>query len=1517
MSRRATQFQTIRSEGAILPADILLAIASLKVDGISPESFHLPPGTKLNEAISRSWTTLLAHWKAFQEARAKIPDSDETGTAITNDRWLLPLFKELDYGRLTTIKAPELDGRVYPIERFYQHTPIHLIGCKLPLDRRTQGARGAATANPHSMVQEYLNRAESCLWGFLSNGLELRILRDNVSLSRQAYVEFDLESMFSGEVYADFALFWMLCHQSRVEAEKAHECWLEKWSGLARERGTRVLADLRTGVQKAIEALGRGFISHPRNDALRNKLRSGTLATQDYYRQLLRIVYRLLFLFVAEDRELLHPPGADDTACDLYDEHYSTARLRELAQSMRGSKHGDLWHSLWLVFDALGQSNGCPALGLPGLGSFLWRRSSVADLLGPASKRAEPVSEPVLISNDDLLAAVRALAFIEQDGVLRAVDYRNLGSEELGSVYESLLELHPEIHIEGRGFDLSVAGGHERKTTGSYYTPDSLVQCLLDSALEPVVAERIAGKKSDEAERAILDLKVCDPACGSGHFLIAAAHRLARHLARARTGENEPSPKDHQHALRDIIGRCIYGVDMNPMAVELCQVSLWIEALEPGRPLSFLEHHIQCGNSLLGSTPALLQKGIPDDAFAPIEGDVKARASELKKQNKRERGEHARGQGYMFESRTKLGNMAADFARVAIAQSETLADVHDQETRYAALVRGAAYQNARLLADTWCAAFVWKKDDSDLGKLCPTERDFRKVEDHAGAGLLPHVRTEVKRLSDQYQFLHWQLAFPDVFRLPVQTEEPENEQTGWSGGFDIVLGNPPWERISLEEIQWFSERCPEIANAPTGAKRKQMIAALQVEQPHLFALFQQESRFQRGIAQLFSSTGRFPFCARGRMNTYPIFAELKRALLAPHGRLGCILPSGIATDDTTKEFFQHVVEHQSLVSFYDFENSKPLFEGVHRSFKLSLVTLSGRASPAIHGASFLFFGRDVSDIGDRDRCFILTSSDIRLLNPNTMTCPIFRARTDADLTKHVYFRLPIIESESLLNEWQPTIRRVLNETDDSSHFRTYQVLHADGFTRDAAGDFSNGNRHYVRLLEAKMFWQHDHRYASYSTGNEEECVPCGDAEHRNPLFAAVPRHWFPADVLAQFFDSHVVPSWFLSYRRITNVTNERTIVVSILPASALGNLNPTITLHATPSDWQCFAGEKNAFVFDYVARQKISGTDVNIFKLKQLPSIPPKAYEQTAPWTVGCVRTFIAQRVLELIYTAWDLEAFARDCGYGGPPFRWDEERRFQLRAELDAAFFHLYLPADKQGDWLPAQKRDGCPYDESLEDLVRLKQSFPNPRCAVGYIMDSFPIVRRKDEDRYGTYRTKERILEVYDAMQQAIRTGQPYQTLLDPPPADPRVAHPPRPHQLAQVDVVADVLLLLREWNTAVSILALEPAVLLMQSEGARNAFLGRTKSPTPIAKGTSAYKPVEGMDLIYQGLVANGAIEAVGQNGYRILKPELVAGLSAGNQKRAKQVIEAIRMLERPEDAQAVVAEITNERYAIAIS
>jgi len=855
-TRTRPVFATVRTEGAILPSDLLQLIADGErgLDGLRPEEdYHLAHGERLNEAINRSWNRLLGAWTAFRGQADRLSPGDAS-TTLTRERWLLPLFQELGYGRLPGARAVELDGKAYAVSHAWAAVPIHLVGFRVDLNTRTAGVAGAARTSPHGLVQELLNRSEERLWGFVSNGLKLRILRDNASLTRQAHVEFDLESMMNGEAYSDFVLLWLLCHQSRVEGERPDDCWLERWSKVAQERGTRALDQLRNGVKEAIERLGAGFISHPANRALKERLRLAELDKQEYYRQVLRLIYRLLFLFVAEDRELLLIPEATLQVRERYLRYYSTARLRELAGRRTGDRHADLYQALSLVLERLGREQGCPELGLPALGSFLFSTDSTRDIDG------------CIIANRDLLDAVRALAFMTDRGAWRAVDYRNLNVEEMGSVYESLLEMHPDLDIGAGTFELSIAAGNEQKTTGSYYTPDSLVLCLLDSALDPVLDE---AAKQQDAEAAILNLKVCDPACGSGHFLIAAARRMAKRLASVRTGDEEPSPEALRHDLRRVIARCVYGVDVNPMAVELCKVALWMEALEPGRPLSFLDHRIRLGNSLLGVTPALLDAGVPDAAFEWIEGDDEEICSEFKKRNKeqRERKYQRRFDETVRNPWDRLGNLAFAVAGLDEMSDQSFSDERRKQERYEQLVRSNDYLFGQLLADAWCAAFMWKKTRQFDYPI--TELILREIEQNP-FNLAPWMRDEIQRLAAQYRFFHWHLGFPDVLHVPGPEETAGNHLSGLSGGFDVVLGNPPW--ISL-----------------TGR----------------FSAQQSDKRFTRfGIARYGSNT-YMP-------NTYEMFVRLALETTRTLGFLAFLLPDRVAFNVHLQPLRQQLLQTTSV-----------------------------------------------------------------------------------------------------------------------------------------------------------------------------------------------------------------------------------------------------------------------------------------------------------------------------------------------------------------------------------------------------------------------------------------------------------------------------------------------------------------------------------------------------------------------------------------------------------------------------
>ncbi len=1336
MARRADNpFTSVRTEGGLLPVDIFQAVAdgnTGRLEGLAPSDYHLARGERLNEAISRSWARMTSAWTGFKAARGALPEADP-GTTLTRSRWLLPLFQELGYGRLPATKAIEIGGASFPVSHAWQNTPIHLLGFRADLDRKQAGLAGAARSSPHSLVQVLLNRSDDHLWGFVSNGLVLRILRDNVSLSRQAYVEFDLESMMEGELFSDFCLLWLLCHQSRVEAPKASDCWLEKWTRAAADEGRRALDGLRDGVEKAIGVLGHGFLEHSPSHSLLEALRSGALAKDDYYRHLLRVVYRLLFLLVAEDRGLLLDPKAGLEQRKRYERFYSLARLRRLAASRRGSRHVDLWRGLRLVMTALGSDGGGPSLALPPLGGFLFSNDAIG-LLATAD-----------VSNASLLAALRCIALTEDDGRLRAVDFKNLGAEELGSVYESLLELHPLLDTGTGTFELKSAAGSERKTTGSYYTPTSLIECLLDSALDPVV-EAAASKPNPEA--ALLALKICDPACGSGHFLIAAAHRLSRRIASVRTGEEEPDPASTRTALRDVIGRCLYGVDINPMAAELCRVALWIEALEPGKPLTFLDHHIQVGNSLLGATPALLAKGIPDEAFDPIEGDDRKACSAWKKQNKRERGQMRLSEA-LAEPWEDARHLSAERASLDAVPDDSLKAVRDKEARWNRLRKSDEYLRARFHADAWCAAFVWKKTSDPDVPPPVTEETFRRVA--AGPGSVPRsVRTGVGRLADAYGFFHWHLAFPEVFLVPTSGEGAENEGNGWSGGFDVILGNPPWERVKLEEQEFFAARDPEVAKAPTAVERTRRIADLLDTDPALHKDFLEARRLAEGASQLLRETGRFPLCGRGDVNTYAVFAELARQLIGFKGRAGIIVPSGIATDDTTKFYFQDVVGNRILSSLYDFQASPGLFGEIgHARFKFCLLTLAGPAAAQSEDADFSFFLRSTDEMKDPERHFRLSPQEVKLLNPNTGTCPVFRSRRDAEITKRIYHLVPVLIDESRAGEagnpWGVSFMSMFHMSNDSGHFRSAKKLESEGW-RLRGNVFLRGQERFLPLYEAKMVHHYDHRFGDYgmkAASSESTALPEVPIDRlQDPTYTLLPRYWVPESEVESRLRGRWDHPWLLGWRDICRNTDERTVIGSVIPRVGVGNQFPLMGLNHAGS--AAFLNANLAsFVLDFAARQKVGGTHLNYFVCNQLPVLPPTAHEARSPWDLAAtVADWLHPRVLELLYTARDLVGLAKDLGHDGPPFRWDGARRHHLRCEIDAAFFHLY----------------GI------------------PRPDVDYILDTFPIVRRNDEKKYGDYRTKLVILDLYDRLQRAIDTGKHYQTLLDPPPGDPRCCHPAR---------------------------------------------------------------------------------------------------------------------------------------------
>ena len=482
---------------------------------------------------------------------------------------------------------------------------------------------------PHSLVQEYLNRTEH-VWGIVTNGLTLRLLRDSSLVRRQAYVEFDLQAILEEQRFHDFAALYRLLHRTRLPRgmADANECLLERYYAQTIEQGGRVREHLRDGVEECLKLLGNGFLAHKDNEELRQKLQSKQLSPAQFYRQLFRLVYRFLFLLVSEDRGLISPNP-------VYRDHYGIARLRRMLDVQAAwTDHPDLWLSLRTLFHLFQDDKLSAVLTLAPLNGELFATQTL---------------DGCTLSNRDLLAAFWYLAYYQEraGAPSRRVNYAALDVEELGSVYESLLEFHPDVTFHDSRFTFDLIFGSERKTTGSFYTPPELVNELVESALMPVVRQRLAaaaaadkrdGTGTKHQQAALLSLKIIDVACGSGHMLLAAARRVGKELARLRTGEDEPAPERVREAIRDVISHCIYGVDRNPLAVDLCRVALWLESHTAGKPLTFLDHRIRCGDSLVGVFDVgVLAQGIPDKAFDPCEGDEKATARNAARQNREER----------------------------------------------------------------------------------------------------------------------------------------------------------------------------------------------------------------------------------------------------------------------------------------------------------------------------------------------------------------------------------------------------------------------------------------------------------------------------------------------------------------------------------------------------------------------------------------------------------------------------------------------------------------------------------------------------------------------------------------------------------------------------------------------------------------------------------------------------------------------------------------------------------------
>ncbi|MDR0893494.1 MAG: restriction endonuclease [Mediterranea sp.] len=1367
-------YTSIHVYGHLLSDDILHAIEQdYNLRGNRAEDFAID--TQVGAAIDYVWSSLRNDWRFYNE-RSML--NDPYGTRRSRDL-MERLFGNLGYTlqRQTAYIGTDDDrSKRYDITYLcpdLHGLPIIVIGDrtgdaeadaldKCSLDYRSKGAQ--RRKSPHATMLEYLNNTE-CVYGIVANGQTLRLIRNTGQLVKLVYLEFDLRRMLEEDKYTEFCLLFRLMHASRFRTVADEACVMDQYFNLSIESGNRIRDGLSAAVQRTMERIGQAAVqgTGEGNDRLREALTDGTLTDVGFNKELIHFIYRLLFLFIIEDRNLVYQlPSADapdyariSRQNDIYKRYYAASRLRHLSELnyLRNHHYADLWQGLMDTFHLFESGDFGSRLGIKPLGGVLFDGETLRYL------------RHCTIGNDSLLEAFAALnEFTDERGNRVKINYSSLDVEEFGSVYEGILEMRPYItpSPDAAHWDFGFVGGLDRQSTSSYYTRPDLVQNLIRTTLEPVIKERVnRATTSNEQVSSLLSLKVCDAACGSGHIVLAMARTIAWYVCSIRTGEDNPASPDYREALREVIQMCVYAVDSNPDAVELCKVVLWIEGYCAGKPLSFLDHHIRCGNSVLGVTMLDdLLHGVPQEAFAATDKDTlrrirKINAEALKDIKLLHDGKEAGVQVTLFNGDYTIQhidseqvNLATQVREIAQLPENSLLEELTKQHKWEDLMQSPRVECLRRACDLYAYAFykqftpdeveeTVREEDGDKFTLLPipyTRTIYQALEEikylenpsDDFMSLTDDFKEEIVRAARQHRFFHWCVEFPEIFAN--------------NGGFDVMCGNPPWDKIKIEDKKWFeSQGRTDIVNAGTASQRKQVIANLPTTDPVLHKAYQTALHDAEALSRFIRFAGRFPLTATGDIDLYPLFAEL--CLSFSKEAWGLVLPTGIAVNDSNKDFFAKLVNENRLVSLFDFENREALFD-IHRMFKFCLLT-AGKAQSAPRTVSGGFFLTRLDHLLDPNRIYTLQTDDIALFSPNTKTCPIFRTSRDAKLTKKIYRNAEVLMNEAEeSNPWEVKFARMIDMSNDSHLFRTYEQLTSTGATL-SGNHFSLGDATYVPLYEGKMIWHYNHHYGTWPTRGERpnsisspSLKELQDANH-----CIMPWYWIPLDeaqkrLIKKDSKGKVLwqweHRWLIGFRDITNATNERTFITTLLPNEiGANNKVPLIFPLQNARSCCCLLAMMTSLPFDYVAKQKVGGSSMNFFIVKQLPVLSPEQLIASSFYME------IVKRVAELCYFNHDLDGWATELWeemdevqrtqlpqLGSlTPFVYDEARRAQLQAELDAIFAHLY--------------------GLNTEDILYILD--PEEVCGTGCINETFRVLKDNEKRNLGEYRTKRLVMEAW----------------------------------------------------------------------------------------------------------------------------------------------------------------------------
>ncbi len=1310
-------------------------------------------------------------------------------------------------------------------ERRYRHG-LAILEAKRwlrPLDRG-DGKDAFDPDAPSSQMLRYLSRIDvasdrAVKWGMLTNGAVWRLYWQDARSRAEEFFEVDLAAALGvpgiqhelDEIAPDHALrlFFLFFQraaflpQSWDNAGRTFHSYALNEARLYEEKvsqdlGARVFSDI---FPQLADALARGDLHSKTHDVGYGQFKRPQF-TPEYLDEVreaaLVLLYRLLFLFYAEDRNLL--PVRDARYAP-----YSVRRLREEVRDKvdAGTRFSSTMQPIWLalrgVFGLI--NTGDDEVGMPAYNGGLFDRAR------------SPLLERTNVPDAVMAPIIDALSRRTEEVIRGWINYRDLSVSHLGGIHERLLEysLVHEVQAADSYQDkpevnriTAAPASFARKVSGSYYTHDDLVRLILRESVGLLATEHMdafeahikkltrkgslnpadwdALDAKDPASQ-ILELKICDPAMGSGHFLVALVDDLADRVLEAistathlvgeqpwaahlmESGRPWQSPvlvrmahirrsikttaKDHGWAVTDaqlddrhivrrmILKKTIFGVDKNPMAVELAKTALWLHTFTVGAPLSFLDHHLKIGDSLHGEQLPQVQRGLQNLGALLLQSEFDRLALAAK-------------------------NIAqvADLTDVDIAEAQLSKQLATEAAAQVAPIHAVLdfWRALRWLVPGWPVDKISKlpkllkaaKDEANplldgLVKLLDPGHNLVTVlsagrldGDDAPTQAANDLMARARALAMRETFFHWWTSFPTVFGQ------------GSGGGFDAIIGNPPWDRIKLQEVEWFAERDLNIAAQPRAADRKHLIGELQKKKAPLWDSYVQATERAEANARVLGNgklgSGDYPLLGGGDVNLYSLFVERAQALAAPGGLVALLTPSGIAADKGAAEFFRSISSTGRLGVLFDFENRKVFFPDVDSRFKFCAL-LFGGFTRTFKQTRCAFYVHQLVELDTPARVLTLTADDFLRVNPNTGAAPIFRSQRDADITLKLYAAHPVlvkhgVESASMgkrpdVKVWPVKYVTMLHMTNDSHLFLKAEELKNQGFKPVALNRWADDHgSEAVPLYEGKMVQMYDHRASDVVVNTEnlkraaqQEAIDASDkaAFGRYPA----PQYWVSDSDVDKTWAGH----WCIAYKSVTAPSNMRTMIDAIVPKCGGGNsmamLIPETGHEASYARWApLLMANLSCMAFDFALRQKVQGQNLNWFIVEQSVVIAPARFNEALPAAFAqamraanlmnghhphpTVADFVVPQVLALTYTAHDMAPFARDLGYVDtagqvlPPFVWnDEERRARLAA-LDALFFHLYsLNADD-----------------------------------ASYILDTFPIVRDQDVKAFGRYRTKEDIL-------------------------------------------------------------------------------------------------------------------------------------------------------------------------------